>query len=400
MFAPVALFLSALALRPAEVRAPAWIPEDAPIVAGFERPGEPLVSHLLEALAFSLDLGDAHQGLLDRIGFAQGAGLERLVFVVLPVEAEGRGVVTIAQATRFPEDLTARLPKPESDLRAEILDRQTLVFGQPAAVARLIEESRRSSGRSDSRAPVWGRATPAALGLAKHAAGLPAADVRGRSVTRSLFGIQEVSFFADFANEARFTLRARVADPADGLFLADALRGFLLPFQADSNDAVAVRDALRRAAISRQSDLVELTLPLTAEALERIRRNEATKRLLRLRLGPEVREHRQNIAAIVEALGVTEGSQVADVGAGDGFFTVRLAWLWAQPDEFMPWTSTKKPSPGSASGSGRLPSITWSWCWARRTTPSSPPGRSTPCSSSTPTTRCPSTREWSASTKP
>ncbi len=84
---------------------------------------------------------------------------------------------------------------------------------------------------------------------------------------------------------------------------------------------------------SRSASERGVGFPVTSEPKSRIRSiagifcfaRRAARNLLTWRFGEDERERRQRVGAVLEALGLSAGSKVADVGAGAGFFTVRLA---------------------------------------------------------------------------
>src|SRR5438093_13445530 len=59
--------------------------------------------------------------------------------------------------------------------------------------------------------------------------------------------------------------------------------------------------------------------------MDRIRNNQASTRFLRWQLDSQERELRSNIGEIFDLMQINEGDHVSDIGAGLGFFTVRLA---------------------------------------------------------------------------
>jgi len=166
-------------------------------------------------------------------------------------------------------------------------------------------------------AATWGFVKPSWLGFAS-----------GKGVLgRALAKLQRVRWQATTVgeNEIVFEQTVETEDDRDARVVADALREFLAPFQAASNDAVSVRDALLRATVERSGLEVRLSLPLTETALTQLHHSDGSRRLLRLQFGALEREGSQNLDEVFQALDLEEGGVVADVGCGDGFFTVRLA---------------------------------------------------------------------------
>jgi hypothetical protein len=54
------------------------------------------------------------------------------------------------------------------------------------------------------------------------------------------------------------------------------------------------------------------------------------------------RDERLQINRVMDLLGIGPGKNVADIGAGSGWFTVRAARRVTAPARFTPWTSTRK----------------------------------------------------------
>ncbi len=150
------------------------------------------------------------------------------------------------------------------------------------------------------------------------------ADIEGRSLSRALTRLRGVVLFADVSDaEARLTVHTRASDAGDARILADELSSFVASAGAGAPENV--RPALGRVDVARDEAEVRFTIPLDGAALESIRASRTGRNLLTWRLGAEGREQTGRVGAVVEALGIGEGSRVADVGAGAGFFTVRLA---------------------------------------------------------------------------
>jgi ubiquinone/menaquinone biosynthesis C-methylase UbiE len=209
----------------------------------------------------------------------------------------------------------------------EVLHALELREALPEARDRLqVSFSAGPDGRAAAEAPnelrqgaeAWGLLLPAALRFSPP-------SIPEQTVGAALAAVRSVRFRASFAAEVRFEMLTETGTAEDALRLAEELAEFLRPLQGSSNSAVEVRESLSRAAISREGSLLRLVIPLTPRALERIRRNDAARRILTWRLPDEERERRQNLPAIWKALAVGPGDRVADVGAGEGFMSLRLA---------------------------------------------------------------------------
>jgi ubiquinone/menaquinone biosynthesis C-methylase UbiE len=346
---------SAAQAVPEELR---FLPEETVLVAAFETSGATfeLLPRFRDELLFALKLAAP----LDRLEALQGASppLERIVAAAIQWGGKSRGVLGIARgdfddgwlealvgsrrvrAHAFGER-TLFLAPGDSEEAAELalakLGARTLAFGGVLPVleaVRLFDErggeapapgARLSSLLSEVEPgkAVWAVARPEWLGFDLGEESLAAADVRGRSLSRSLVNVRSLSISAEPGSEIALTVRTRARDDEDARILADALGAFVRTSAAGAPEEL--RAVLGRAEIDRRGSEIRLTISLTKDSLGRLRRSRASRSLLTWRLGEEEREQRQRIGAVLEALRLSEGSAVADIGAGGGFFTVRLA---------------------------------------------------------------------------
>ena len=276
---------------------------DADLVAGFERcPAPPGVyARLQDELLFAIGA----ETLLG--GVESGRGVERLL---VAVRGQERLALVPGGTLRETSDrpiahgdltlLAARIPEPE-----------------PASLPALLQHLPANRCAWVFARPGWFR-DPTATPLAE-------ADVRGSSLLRSLQRIAWMAMTVDFSSEMELTLHVSAGDSEDAALVADALGEFLATRHRNPDAPQAVRAAVERATLQLQSEAVTLRLPLPEAALDRIRRNQDSRSLLRLRLDDLAREHWQKVAEIVRALDLPLGGSVADVGAGEGFFSVRMA---------------------------------------------------------------------------
>lgn len=304
---------------------------DLDLVVGFERcPAAPeLFARLQDEMLFGLSLEEHLPDLARLAGVQPGAAVEPLVLAV-------RGESTLAI---LPSTLEAsQAPAAGAGAQArEVrrLDGDHLAVGDlsllrdrggtstPSASTNLALPAGLGGEVPGSRCawvvalPSWFAPEPPAI--------LAEADVGGRSLLRTLAGIHSMTVTADIASALEIALRVHAATPGDAAEVADALGGFLAVRRANTDAPEAVRKALEQATLKQESEVVTLRLPLSGAALERIRHNQDSRTLLRLRFDEAERERWQRVAEIVRSMELREDSQVADVGAGDGFFSVRLA---------------------------------------------------------------------------
>lgn len=101
----------------------------------------------------------------------------------------------------------------------------------------------------------------------------------------------------------------------------------------------------------------------------------------------QARDDRNEATTVMDLAAIQPGMTVADIGAGEGYYTVRLAERVGAEGAFSPRTSTRMPSGGSAPAS-KMNALTMSRSsWGLRTIPGCPRTASTACSWFTCTTR-------------
>ena len=167
--------------------------------------------------------------------------------------------------------------------------------------------------------------TPDWLNVQKAAQDSSPSEIDGRSFGRSLASLRWVAFSAQISSDVLFHMQTRAADPQDAALLADELRAYLIRARVSAAGPPEFRQVVDQAAIGQTGDRVDLFMPVTGPAMQRIKNDEMFRSLFRWRWGVEEREARENVREIFDLLGVDKGRVVADVGAGGGFYTVRLA---------------------------------------------------------------------------
>ncbi len=300
---------------------------DVDLVMGFERCGVPaaLYARLQDELLFAAGSEGLSPGIASLAGVEAGRGVEGLLVAV-------RGAALLAVVPMAQANPSSGVSEESGSVRKlRTLDEQRVAYGD---LSLLRDEDTGSARPASPESPpigdppanrcAWMMARPAWV-RGESGASAAAADVAGRSVLRSLDGVRSLAMTADFSSELELALRVTTADSEDAAVLADALEEFLASLRRNRDAPEAVRSAVERGTVQRQAEAVTLRLPLSEAALDRIRRNADSRALLRLRLEDAERERWQRVADIAGALDVHDGDSVADVGAGEGFFSVRLA---------------------------------------------------------------------------
>ncbi len=305
---------------------------DVDVVLGFERcsAAPALFARLQDELLFAVGAEGYVSELAALAGIPPGAGVERLLLAV-----RGESMLAIVPSRL---DLGPALADPPGLAARGLqrLDEEHVALGDlsllgetggganrpseatsPSLVARLAGEATAGGCAWVIALPRWVRPEPAPTSIA--------AELSGRSLRRSLTGVHGMTLTAGGTSEIEVTLRVQAADATDAAILADGLFEFLATRRANAEAPAPVRDAVERGTVRQDAEIVTLRLPLPAAALDRIRRNQDSRTLVRLRLAEAEREGRQGVEEIVRLLELREGDHVADVGAGEGFFTVRLS---------------------------------------------------------------------------
>lgn len=292
---------------------------DVELAVGFERCGAPpeVYARLQDELLFAIGA----EGFLPRMtalaGRKSGQGIAGLL-----VAGRGSEVLAVVPAKHRapPPDGTTGATPPTQRLDDSLVavGDLALLRGRTTPGAAPLEPP--SSREAPGRRCAWMVARPAWVRGDE-----PPASATGWNVLRSVAAIRSLTATVDFVNEIELTLRVVAADAHDAVVLADGLEQFLASRRANRDASEAVRSAVERGTVERHLEFVTLRLPLSRAALERVKRHADSRTLLRLRLEDGERERWQRVAEVLRALDVHEGDNVADVGAGDGFFTLRLA---------------------------------------------------------------------------
>lgn len=207
-------------------------------------------------------------------------------------------------------------------------------FGDAEAIDRFAEAVRASeggsakkSGRLDfaqefSSAPAWGVLAPAWFGPRPDLL-----DCEGSDALWSLKCAAHSSRWTGFAaaGSSSFDLKVKTIardEPAAAL-LADELKNALEPpwFRPPN----PLESAASEAAIELDGNSLSVHFEASSESLEGFAGSSFPRLFLTWRLNAGRREEWQKIPQIFEALQIGAGSRVADLGAGAGFITVRLA---------------------------------------------------------------------------
>lgn len=141
---------------------------------------------------------------------------------------------------------------------------------------------------------------------------------------KSLEGLKAVVFSARVGSVVDFRMRTETSLEAEARVLVDELSEFIADAAPESAPA-EVRRVMQSAQVEQQGGTVGLQLSITQEAMARIKGNAASRSILRWRLPAADRERNQKVADLFAWLPAQAGMRVADVGAGRGFMTFRMA---------------------------------------------------------------------------
>jgi predicted methyltransferase len=337
---------TAAAHRAAELR---YIPREAALVLVFERTHDAsreIAARLRDELLFASGLDEELAGVsaaldkldVDRVVAGATAAPEgKAVAVVLHGSFERAALSALlagGEGSQYSHAGVELRVAREGDRALAFIDARTIAFGARAAVERCLDAARRGDNVLGSpelrrfldqvspQAQVWGLQLASWLGFREPAPSEPAF----RGFRDALAGIRWAGFSANVAPEvATFRTLTQAGSADDAVLLADSVRAFLAPLRSNRQGFAPILKALEHASVARDGANVSLELPLSGEALSRLKRSADGRKLVSWRLGPEEREGRQRVGEIFAAMGVTAGARVADVGAGSGFFTVALA---------------------------------------------------------------------------
>jgi SAM-dependent methyltransferase len=318
-----------------------WIPENARLLMVLNRPldNQDLYAKLGAAIVSAGGIDETFKQFSEITGMDLFRDAERLV--IARVSGKGEGEETVAIALARAAKMTPA-PSARGNLRLERLDERNLVFGDTAAVERVVVLYKGSGNQSvlqnaetvrlirgfGPSAQIWGIASPELLKLQSKESELAAADIEGHSVCRSLSATRVIAFSAEALKDSvLIVMKTEVKDAGDVAILADALRAEVAPLRRTAkNTAPREPQQVRNQALVRTTNnSVELELLLNGPTLELICTHSGLKTLLQWKLSDAGRERFQNVREIMDLLDLSRGSRVADVGSEMGFFTVRLA---------------------------------------------------------------------------
>jgi len=318
-----------------------WIPENARLLMVLNRPldNQDLYAKLGAAIVSAGGMDETFKQFSEITGMDLFRDAERLVIARVSGKGEGEETVAIALARAAK---IAPIPVAKGNLRLDALDERNLVFGDAAAVERVVALYKGSGNQSvlqnaetvrlirgfGQSAQIWGIASPELLKLQSKESELAAADIDGHSVCRSLSATRVIAFSAEALKDSvLIVMRTEVRDAGDVAILADALRAQVSPVRrtAKSTAPRELQQVRNQANVRTTNNSVELELSLSGPALEAICTHSAFKTLLQWKLNEAERERFQNVREIMDLLDLSRGSRVADVGSEVGFFTVRLA---------------------------------------------------------------------------
>ncbi len=122
-----------------------------------------------------------------------------------------------------------------------------------------------------------------------------------------------------------FEVSTAAGDARNARLLAAELKAHLR--QIGPGDESPLQQSLDEAQVSAERHRVSLQITLAKEMLEPLTRSQTVAQLLRWQLNSATREERERIPELARLMELGKGSRVADIGAGSGFLSVRLARL-------------------------------------------------------------------------
>jgi ubiquinone/menaquinone biosynthesis C-methylase UbiE len=317
-----------------------WIPRDAELVAVLTRPAQAAPSYfdLGSALLLGVDMSETIRKASEQTGVDILKDSTRLIVAKLHSSGSGFADLSVAEG-----EWGGRKPAPLSDgtFRMTPVGENYLVFGDSNAVERTLALAG-SGGESTPQpadlrhalelaapgAQIRGAARGDWFGFKSCAGQLPEGCLGGKSLCKALSSIKSMAFSGGLVQDsARFLMKTDAGDTDSAMILADALRGEMasLRLLAKSTAPPEVQQLLDNATVRSRENQVELEMEATGAALARVRNNPYVRALLRWQLSENERELRQSACEVLDVLMVGKGKRVADVGAGLGFFSVRLA---------------------------------------------------------------------------
>ena len=150
-------------------------------------------------------------------------------------------------------------------------------------------------------------------------------DLPGGSLGQALARIDQVDIEGKIGEAVEMVMTARCPGPEQTAIVADAWRSFLFSFRGGSGGPQQVLDSLSRARVFERGPHIEIRVPLTLPALERLRHAQASRQFLNWAQLGYGRESSERLPELFQILGAIKGARIADLGAGSGFLTLRLA---------------------------------------------------------------------------
>src|SRR5688572_1668262 len=140
-------------------------------------------------------------------------------------------------------------------------------------------------------------------------------------------GVELTEFEIAITDNVDFVMTAIAASEDRADTLADALRAYLIPMRRNTQAPAPLLSAVRAALVANSGKSVRLAMTLSPDAIPRLRNSTTVGSLLKWDFDVDQRGTWQRTNAILRALDVTTASTVADIGASDGYMSVKLARL-------------------------------------------------------------------------
>ena len=241
------------------------------------------------------------------------------------------GLITgsFSEKTTRAIELSQRLMQ-EREYRVVQIDEGQVLFGSAEAVKLYLEtgeklgpETVRTLQTLKSQGPIFGWMHKGWLG--EH---IPEDFTLGPNPEWSLIWARDQislqSFTASVSSPLQFSLTAAISDPKAAIVLQDELQGYFLHLTRWEKEG-DLKAALEKTRFSRDGGHLNMDLELPEKALEEFGGKNGFTGILNWQNRVSRREGWQKVVEIFKAADLKAGDQVADVGAGRGFLSVRLA---------------------------------------------------------------------------
>ncbi|HEV8131327.1 MAG TPA: class I SAM-dependent methyltransferase [Acidobacteriota bacterium] len=307
------------------------LPRDTQVLVGVEwKSGEDAAAAapMYELILSLFGLDDQLQRFTEMTALKPGEQIGRVVFASIPLSDGRKATVGFASGEKIGAKSGPSVG--HKDGFSVVVLGEQVVFGDPSAVKICSSLSSRPSAgtladdagfvrgieRVRSAASVWGQVRPS--GLSAISNGNENWSFRG---ARSR--VRLIQFSAKPGRDSSFSMVTETGSESDTEILADELRELFRQFGSDG--VAELRPVASKAEVKTEGTSVRLDLALPAPAAKRLKGSRTAQSILMWELPALTRENSKRVSDVFRHLGLMEKGRIADVGAGEGFFTVRLA---------------------------------------------------------------------------